>query len=426
LRYLSYEDFTHQHALQEETISEDYFKTYYDMFDSSGKAMKLLHIIGTLNPDYGGPVVGLNQLVYALETMGHSNEVLTLDPFGCDWLADFPVSVHTLGPSLGKYCYTPRLVPWLRKNSASYDAVIVNGIWQYQSLGVWLASRKTKFSYYVFVHGALDPWFKHQYPMKHLKKWLYWPWAEYQVLRDARAVLFTSEEEKQLAAQSFWLYRANEEVVHYGIVPPPSDSDAQLHALLHAFPALKGKRILLFLGRIHPKKGCDLLLQAFANIAPTHPEVMLVVAGPDAENWRPTLENLANNLGIAQKILWTGFISGDLKWGMLRAADAFVLPSHSENFGVAVVEALACGTPVLISDKINIWKEINAAQAGLIAPDTQDGTTSLLEKWYTLGTKGQALLRANAHSCFERHFEIKASATQLVATIQKTLPTLTA
>jgi len=378
-----------------------------------------LRIISTLDPAYGGPVEGLRQSVQALAPLGYPNEVVTLDPPDAPWLDSFPAPVQALGPSLGKYCYTPRLLPWLEWETARYDAVIVEGIWQYHSFATWLASRKAKFPYHIFPHGALDPWFKQQYPLKHLKKWLYWPWAEYQVLRDARTVLFTSEEEKRLAMQSFWLYRANAKVINFGISAPPLDTRAQRKSFLQAFPTLENKRFLLFFGRVHPKKGCDLLLQAFARLAPQYPDWMLVIAGPDAENTRPTLEQMARSLGITEKVLWTGLLSGDKKWGALRATDAFVLPSHSENFGVAVVEALACGTLVLISDKVNIWKEIESCQAGLIAPDTLDGTTNLLRRWFELGVGGQAILRSNARSCYEKNFEVQTSAAKLIKTVQE-------
>jgi glycosyltransferase involved in cell wall biosynthesis len=381
--------------------------------------MKILRIICTLSPAAGGPIEGLRQSVHALNEMGHPNEIVTLDAPGSPWLNEIHVPTYALGPSLGKYRFTPRLLPWLKQNAAHYDAIIVHGIWQFQSFGTWLASRKNNFGYYVFVHGALDPWFKFEYPIKHLKKWLYWPWAEYQVLRDAREVLFTSEEEKRLAAQSFWLYRANEKVVHYGVASPPPDSINQQKAFLKAFPTLVGKRFLLFLGRIHHKKGCDLLLKAFASLACDYPDWTLVMAGPDTENLRPTLEQIAQTLGIAPRIIWTGLLTGDLKWGALRSADAFILPSHSENFGLAIAEALACGTPVLISDKINIWQEIENAQAGLVASDTLEGTTDLLKKWFNLPKEEQARMRANAIPCFEQNFEIQASAAHLIQILQK-------
>ena len=113
------------------------------------------------------------------------------------------------------------LLPLLMNlDRAQFDAVIVHGLWQYSSFGVWRALAGTDTPYFVFPHGMLDPWFKRTYPAKHFKKLLYWPWAEYRVLRDAAAVLFTSEEERRLARESFALYRAREVVVNYGTAAP--------------------------------------------------------------------------------------------------------------------------------------------------------------------------------------------------------------
>src|SRR6202008_3652312 len=134
---------------------------------------------------------------------------------------------------------------------------IVNGLWQYHSYAVWRTLRKSGTPYVVFPHGMLDPWFKRRYPLKHVKKWLFWPWSDYRVLRDARAVLFTCEEERELARRSFWLYRCNEKIVAYGTPGPSGDSEAFRREFFGRYPNLQGKRLALFISRIHPKKGCD-------------------------------------------------------------------------------------------------------------------------------------------------------------------------
>jgi glycosyltransferase involved in cell wall biosynthesis len=274
----------------------------------------------------------------------------------------------------------------------------------------------------VFTHGMLDPWFKRQYPLKHLKKWLYWPWADYRVLRDAAAVLFTSEQERLLARESFWLYRARERVVKYGTSGPADEASTQIEAFRSRFPELADKRFLIFLGRVHPKKGADLLLQAFAQVLQSRrdgalPEVQLVMAGPDDHPYAQELKRLAGTLGISERVTWTGMLQGDLKWGALRSAEAFVLPSHQENFGIAVAEALACGTPVLISREVNIWREVTADQAGLAAADTVDGTTELLSAWGKLTQAERDQMRANARGCFEERFHIERAADSLVEVI---------
>src|SRR6202035_5181428 len=136
----------------------------------------------------------------------------------------------------------------------------------------------------VFPHGMLDPWFKEAFPLKHLKKWLYWPWADYRVLRDAAAVIFTSEEERLLARESFWLYHAHEEVSPLGVESPTPDSPQSRESFFVRFSQLRNKRILLFLGRLHPKKGCDILIDAFGQIADD--SLALVLAGPDQVGWQ--------------------------------------------------------------------------------------------------------------------------------------------
>ena len=187
-----------------------------------GTSMKILHLLATLDPRAGGPIEGVRQSGVEMASLGHQVEVVSLDAPDAPFIAAFPLPVHALGPARGNYGYTSRLVPWLREHAPRYDAVIVNGLWQYHSFGAWRALSDLGVRYYVFAHGMLDPWFKHAYPLKHLKKWLYWPWGEYRVLRDARAVLFTTEEERMLARQSFRLYRAHERVVSFGTAAPPS------------------------------------------------------------------------------------------------------------------------------------------------------------------------------------------------------------
>jgi len=381
--------------------------------------MKILQIIGTLDTKYGGPVVALRDTIKIINEMGHSCEVVTLDAPNDPWLRDCQTPYHALGPSLGKYRYTSLLLPWLTRESRSYDAIIIHGIWQYPTLATWIASQKVSFPYYVYVHGALNPWFKHQYPLKHIKKWIYWLLAEYWVLRTARYVIFTSEEERRLASQSFWLYKVNGRIVPYGIVAPPQEANQQLESFYQAYPMLKDKTFLLYLGRIHLMKGIDLLLRAFAELSSHNQDLMLVVAGQCSGSYFESLKGMAQALGISKKIVWTGFINGNVKWGALRAANAFVLASHAENFGVTVAESLACGTPVLISNKVNIWREIISSGAGLVAPDTLVGTLTMLNKWFELGIEGQANLRNNAVPCFNNNFEISASLDELIRTISK-------
>ncbi|WP_144154272.1 glycosyltransferase [Paraburkholderia sp. BCC1885] len=388
--------------------------------------MRILHLLASLDPRAGGPAEGVRQGGVMLRAMGHQVEVLTLDRPDAAFLRDFPLPLHILGPVRGNYAYCEQLVPWLQRYVRDYDAVIVNGLWQYHSFGTWRALRRSEVPYYVYAHGMLDPWFKRTYPLKHLKKWLYWPWAEYRVLRDARAVLYTTEDERLAAHESFWLYRATEAVSTYGTNAPPRNDAELREGFLAAYPHLRGKRLILFLGRIHEKKGCDLLLRAFANVAALDPGLHLVMAGPDGNGWLATLRAQTAQLGLDARVTWTGMLQGPLKWGAFYASEAFALPSHQENFGVAVAEALACGLPALISDKVNIWREIAADGAGFVAADTVEGTEENLRRWLALDADARAQMRSRGRALFKARFTVEAMARDLLNVLERDPFTLTA
>jgi glycosyltransferase involved in cell wall biosynthesis len=384
--------------------------------------MKLLHVLASVDPRGGGPMEGVRQRGLRLQQLGHAVDVVTLDNPAASYLQGFPLTVHALGPVRSSYGYSAALVPWLEAHAAQYDAIVVNGLWQYHSFAAWRALRRLGLPYFVFTHGMLDPWFKRAYPLKHLKKWLYWPWAEYRVLRDARAVLFTSDEERLQARRSFWLYRAREEVVAYGTTTPPGNAVELREGFLARHSALRGRRLLLFLSRIHEKKGCDLLVRAFAELAATEPTLHLVMAGPDQSGLVVDLQRIAADHGVEGRISWPGMLRDEMKWGAFYASDAFILPSHQENFGISVAEALGCGLPVLISDKVNIWREVMAHGAGLVAPDSLPGTIRLLRDYVALTPPQRDTMRSNARALFAERFTVSAMADSLLNVIARLGP----
>jgi glycosyltransferase involved in cell wall biosynthesis len=391
--------------------------------------MRILHCTHSVNPAGGGVIEAIKQLSTAHLRGGHQVEIASLDAPSDPWTAECSIMTHALGPGRTSYGYSHRFVPWIRERCGDFDAVIVNGLWQYSGLGAWRGLRNTKTPYYVFPHGMLDPWFKRAYPHKHLKKALYWHWGESRVLRDARMVLFTSEEERRLARESFRPDWRHETVASLGTTSPSGDPIQQKALFFARFPELRDKRILLFFGRLHEKKGCDLLLKAFASLreeqgasAGEGANIHLVMAGPCADqSYLAKLKALANfaSGGREMPVTWTGMLTGDYKWGALHAADALVLPSHQENFGFSVVEALACQTPVLISDKVNIWREVLEDRAGLVESDDFDGTVRLLRGWVTMAAEFRSAMRLSAARCFLSRFEIEMAAQSLIELIHE-------
>jgi glycosyltransferase involved in cell wall biosynthesis len=355
-------------------------------------------------------------IVAAGPRLGWEGEVACLDLPSETFLSEITFPVHALGQGTGNYGYSNRWIPWLRANIDRFDGVVIHGVWQYQSWGTWRAIRGQK-PYVLFPHGMLDPWFKRRYPLKHVKKLIYWNLAERRVLRDADSILFTCETEQRLAPQSFPSPAWNSAVVPYGAEMPTGDPQQQMEAFYATCPAVRGRRFILYLGRIHPKKGCDLLIDAFLAVANTSPDVDLVMAGPDA-GMRAGLEARVAAANLSHRVHWPGLITGDAKWGAFYAGETFVLSSHQENFGIAVAEALACSRPVLISDQVNIWPEIHGDGAGLVAPDTFEGTKQLLQQWLALTPEQRHAMELRARACFESRYNLDQNVAELVRFFQ--------
>jgi glycosyltransferase involved in cell wall biosynthesis len=367
---------------------------------------RLLHVVASLAPAAGGTAEGIRRLAQSSGPV----ELVCLDDPGASYVEGQSFPVHALGPAKGSYRYTRRLQPWLKRNLERFDGVVIHGLWQLHSYGTYRVVRG-RTPYVVFPHGMLDPYFKRAFPLKHVKKQLYWLAREYRVLRDAKAVCFTTPIERDCSRETFWPRRWHSVVVSFGTSEPAGDPVGQRESFLSRYPVLRGRRFFLFLSRIHRKKGCDLLLEAFGRLARL--DLDLVIAGPDEEGLQLQLEAQARRLGIHGRVHWTGMLEGDAKWGALRAAEAFVLPSHQENFGVAVVEALACELPVLISDKVNIWPDIQNDEAGIVNPDTAEGTYRSMAALLALTAEERERLVSNGLACFRARYEMKRTAQAL-------------
>jgi glycosyltransferase involved in cell wall biosynthesis len=377
--------------------------------------MRILHIVGSINPAAGGPTEAIRMII-RYRPPGYDAEVATLDSPDAPFLGEFPFEVHALGTKK-KLWYSPKLIPWLRENRHRFDGVIVHGLWEFTGLAALIAVAGQK-PFLVFTHGMLDPYFKRRYPLKHVKKWIYWLLVQYWVLRAASRVMFTTELERDLATKTFWLWHWNPMVVSYGADPQLPEIDELVPAFYERCPQLNvddhGRSYLLYLSRIHPKKGCDLLLQAFSKVAPAHPKLHLIMAGPDAIGMRKELQKIVDSAGLTDRVHWPGMLTGDAKWGAFAVSDAFVLPSHQENFGIAVAEALACGRPVLISDQVNIAPEIEADGCGIVEPDTLKGTVALLERWLALDPDEREAMRRQTKATFSRRYDMRRNSALIL------------
>jgi glycosyltransferase involved in cell wall biosynthesis len=392
--------------------------------------MKLLQVIASMDPATGGPCRAIRNLVPALRTMGCESEVVCLDE---SVFVEDPFPVHAIGTGRPPWSYHSRLEPWLMENLSRFDAAILHGLWLYPGLALRRAARQSKRPYFIYPHGMLDPWFQRDASrrLKALRNWLYWQLVEHGVVRDAVGLLFTCEVEKYLARQTFRPYRPKMELsVGFGIPEAPIETEAMRTAFRKRCPDLAADRsYLLFLSRIDPKKGVDLLIQAYANVFVKNRTKVsdalpqLVIAGPGADTaYGQKVQTLAADLCPPNSVFWPGMLQGDAKWGAVHGCEAFVLPSHQENFGIAVAESLVCGIPVLISDRINIWREIHESHAGYVEPDTLAGTEALLRRWFQSDRKHKRDMQINARRCFLKEFEIGKAAESLIQTLERLLP----
>jgi glycosyltransferase involved in cell wall biosynthesis len=171
----------------------------------------------------------------------------------------------------------------------------------------------------------------------------------------------------------------------------------------------------------------DLLLKAYIEVFKNSKNdrtdlPVLIVAGPSLDSpYGQAMQKLAGESELKDSILFPGMLSGDSKWGAFYGCDAFVLSSHQENFGIAVVEALACGKPVLISNQVNIWREIEDSGGGIVADDSLPGTQQLLSRWKELSRDAQLSLGINARKTFEKNFATESAARRMLSVISNDL-----
>jgi len=376
--------------------------------------MKTLRVISSMNPQGGGPSQGIRYSIPALRALGWENEVVCLDSPNAPFLGQDNFIIHTLGAGQGPLHYHPQLIPWLKQHIVQYDVLIIHGLWSFASHAVTKVVQQRKRQglavpkVYVMPHGMLDPWFQRDKSrrLKALRNEIYWWLIEKKTVNQADGLLFTCQQELLLARETFKGYKPKQELnVGYGIQAPPAYTEKSTP------PALTDKSYWLFLSRIHPKKGVDLLIHAYEKLCLQNGSVPdLVIAGPTDNDYAKQMVQLANS---NPKIRFTGMLQGDAKWGALYGCEAFILPSHQENFGIAVVEALACRKPVLISDQVNIWREIEDGKGGIIARNTLEGTYQLLKDFYAMESEEKKRMGYRAYQVYQRHFTIQEAAEKL-------------
>lgn len=366
--------------------------------------MKILRLLESLDPVKGGPAYSVRESSNLLSQRGHQVDVLTLDHAGRSYSGKHDFGYFKEGPGWGGYGLNIGYLLWLRRNIAKYDVILIHGIWQWQNVAFILAGGLNA-KYIVMPHGSLDVWDRFAKPFKFALKRMYWNFIERVIYKEALRCWFTTPMELEASTNQFPFSGISCEVVPYGAVPA---GEARLKVRESDF------RTFGYLGRIHPKKGIELLIEAFSEVKATCADVRLVIAGDGDRKYVDELVMLAHRLGVAGDIEWRGAVYAEAKADMLRDIGLFVLPSYQENFGLAVAEALSVGTPVLISDQVNVHPMVSTYRAGFVCSRRKDDFVLAMRGWVAAVGSADGI-RDNALRCFNE----RMSLTSYVAAIEQ-------
>ncbi|HWW84579.1 MAG TPA: glycosyltransferase [Vicinamibacterales bacterium] len=361
-------------------------------------------MIPSVGPLRGGPSVMVRRLAGGLVRSGIETHVATTNddgprtlrvPCGKPVVEDgvtfwyFPRQTHF-------YTFSRPLGTWLARHVSKFDLVHIHALFSYPTLPAAFWARRRGVPYIVRPLGTLNEW-----GMRNRRPWLKtlsFRLLESRILKNAALVHYTSEQERAEA-------QLLQETPYSAVIPnaiAESPDGIRSGRFIDRFPNLRGRRLVLFLSRFDEKKGLDLLLRAFAEVAPRLPDLSLVLAGHGDASFVSWLKAEATALEIDSKIVWPGFLREDEKSAAFADADVFVLPSYSENFGIAVAEAMAAGLPVIVSNQVAIHRDVAKAEAGLVVPcEAAQLAGALLELLNnaaarrSMGDNGKAFARSN-------------------------------
>lgn len=402
--------------------------------------MRILHVISSCNPKIGGPIQGIRNYQKEISNRGIKRDVVCFEEQEDIELWNFPESLNVigLGKSVGPWQYNKNLEEWLVLNYNKYNAIIINGLWIYNTYGVVNTIKKIRKTnheaktpkLYIFCHGMLDPWFQKSKGrfLKSIRNLLYWHLIEKKNVKYVDGLLFTTEQEKLLARTTFKGYKPKKEInIGYGIeLPPPKNTDSE-NQLLKSIGINQDSPYILYLSRIDPKKGLDILLKAYLELLNSEFDSkrlpLLLIAGDVEENnfSRNQVKYINENPILKTKVKFLGHLSGNNKWSVIYGCEAYILPSHTENFGISVAENLGCSKPVIITDKVNIFNEVLKFNAGLISDDTLSGIKNNIIKWIEMEPELKIEMGRNAFNLFQKKYRSEDAVSRFLAFLEKDL-----
>jgi glycosyltransferase involved in cell wall biosynthesis len=366
--------------------------------------MRILHVIPYMHPSAGGPPVVVENFVREATRLGHLSEIISTPVFCEGDQQGLLQRLNELAQTTflpGSRAFAPLHGPAWRQLSESIrtaDIVHLHTLWSPINLMVRQECARYRRPYVLMPHGMLDPY---SLKVKRWRKALYLWAVERTNILAAQRLIYTTEEEARLAATGA-LPLPKGVVIPLGGNAPAENSAALASGFLERFPGTRGRRQLLFLGRLHFKKGLDRILLVLPSIVEIFPDVLLTIVGDGTLEFEAMLKSKIVTEGLQNNVMLTGRLDGAAKWGAYASAELFLLPSRQENFAVTVAEAMQMGVPVVLSSKVNTWPYVKEAGAGIVVDEErilsglEDGILSLMrdrDSRRLMGKRGQSYAR---------------------------------
>ena len=387
--------------------------------------MKLLCVTPSYWPAfrYGGPIASNHNLNRALVKKGIDVTVYTTN-VGLDKKISLNQEVNVNGVKVTYFNFIKffeflgttgwqfslELTHALKRNLNSVDIVYLPAVWNYPTTVAVYYCRKYRKPYIVALKGVLYPYTKNKNAWK---KWPYYKLFAEKNIKNATAIHYTSEDEA-IRCHSLFLGLKNQAIIiPNGIELSEFNNLPARDNLRKRYPILKDKKIILFLGRINWIKGLDILVKAYSRLVKERDDVHLLIVGSDEKGYGEKVRSWLKNEGVLERVTFAGMLSGREKLEAFAGSDVFVLPSYSENFGMAVVEAMSCNLPVIISDKVGIYEEVEKAKAGFIIHTDENELYSAMVK--ILDNKQESLeMGRRGRKLVEEHFASEKVADKMI------------